>query len=80
MHEQNLPNPWKGVPGFWARVNRIVYPIVGPAQVGIGRPEAPYEPPANPACPLCGGLMADHRIERGDANTRTMLHCPGPTA
>ena len=48
MHEEQLPNPWKGVPGFWARVSRLVYPIAGPAQVGIGRPEEPYRPPADP--------------------------------
>ncbi|GAA1060886.1 hypothetical protein [Agromyces bracchium] len=80
MHEQKLPNPWKGVPGFWSRVNQFLYPVAGPAQVGIGRPEAPYVPPADPTCPLCGALMAEHRIDRGDATTPTHLHCPEPAA
>jgi hypothetical protein len=48
--------------------------------VGIGRPEAPYQPPADPACPLCGAPMAEHRIDRGDATTPTHLHCPVPAA
>lgn len=78
MHEEQLPNPWKGVPGFWARVSRLVYPIAGPAQVGIGRPEEPYRPPADPRCPICGAAMSAHRIDRGDANTPTHLHCPAP--
>lgn len=79
MHEEKLPNPWKGVPGFWARVNQALYPFAGPAEVGIGRPEAPYRPPADPVCPLCGSRMADHRIDRGDASTPTHLHCPART-
>jgi hypothetical protein len=76
VHEEKLPNPWKDVPGFWARVNRFLYPFAGPAEVGIGRPEEPYRPAPDPSCPLCGAPMAEHRIERGDASTATRLHCP----
>ena len=78
MHEQKLPTPWDGKPGFWAWVNRTLYPIAGPAQVGIGRPEEPYRAPADPRCPLCGESMARHVVERGDANAPTRLHCPAP--
>ncbi|WP_395245705.1 hypothetical protein ACGGZK_07790 [Agromyces sp. MMS24-K17] len=67
-------NPFDGKPGFFNRLNRIVYMFTGPAQVGIGRPEAPYVPPADPKCPLCGRLMADHEIDR--SGPRTQLHCP----
>lgn len=71
-----LENPFKGKRGFWNRVNRVVYTFTGPAQVGIGRPEAPYVPPADPACPVCGKPMARHDVRRGDATTRTQLNCP----
>lgn len=76
--QTRLPNPWKGVPGFWARLNRIIYPFTGPAQVGIGRPEEAYVPPADPRCPMCGEPMADHVIDRGTASRRTYLRCPAP--
>ncbi|MCD2443171.1 hypothetical protein LQ757_12885 [Agromyces sp. SYSU K20354] len=67
-----------GRSGFWNRVNRVVYTFTGPAQVGIGlgKIEAPYVPPADPACPICNELMADHVVRRGDANTPTHLICP----
>ena len=67
-------NPFRGKTGFYNRFNNLVYFFTGPAQVGIGRPEAPYVPPADPRCPICGHLMADHRIDRG--GERTQLHCP----
>lgn len=71
-------NPYVGRPGFWNRVNSVVYPVMGPAQVGIGvgRTEAPYVPSANPVCPICAKPMAEHDIQRGDATTRTRLTCP----
>ncbi|WP_232331506.1 hypothetical protein [Agromyces laixinhei] len=75
----NEMNPFAGRRGFWNRLNRIVYTFTGPAQVGIGhgKTEAPYEPPANPMCPICGRPMADHVVQRGDANSPTHLICPG---
>jgi hypothetical protein len=72
--EPNPMNPFDGKPGFVNRLNRIVFTFTGPAQVGIGRPEAPYVPPTDPRCPLCGNLMADHTIDR--TGERTQLHCP----
>lgn len=71
-----LENPFKGKRGFWNRVNRVVFTFTGPAQVGIGRPEEPYSPPANPACPVCSKPIAEHAIKRGDATIRTQLNCP----
>jgi hypothetical protein len=67
-------NPFLGKPGFYNRFNALVYNFTGPAQVGIGRPEAPYVPPADPRCPLCGRAMAGHRIDR--SGERTQVHCP----
>ena len=69
-------NPYDGVPGFWGRLNRFVYTYAGPAQVGIGRPEEAAVADAAPRCPICGELMADHVIARGDATRPTYLRCP----
>ena len=76
------PNPWDGGihnpfadrPGFFNALNRVVYRFAGPAQVGIGRPEAPYVPPVDPRCPLCGRRMDLHVIDR--SGERTQVHCP----
>jgi len=69
-------NPYDGVPGFWGRLNRFVYTYAGPAQVGIGRPEGEAVVDSAPRCPICGELMADHAITRGDATRPTYLRCP----
>lgn len=71
-------NPFEGRPGFWNRVNQMLYPFTGPAQVGIGigKTERPYSAPVDPSCPICGRPLADHAIERGDATTPTYLNCP----
>ena len=72
-------NPYDGVPGFFGRLNRFVYTYAGPAQVGIGRPEDAATPTTEPRCPICGQLMADHVVTRGDATRPTYLRCPsGP--
>jgi hypothetical protein len=70
-------NPFEGR-DFWSRWNRFFYFFSGPAQVGVGagKKEAPYTPPENPACPLCGKPLAEHRIERGSSTKSTRLHCP----
>jgi hypothetical protein len=74
----DVTNPYTGLPGFWNRWNRITYSFSGAAQVGVGRgkTEAPYQPPADPKCPICGAAMAEHRIERGTATVPTRVHCP----
>ncbi|WP_227497042.1 hypothetical protein [Planctomonas psychrotolerans] len=71
-------NPYVGRPGFWNKVNRTLFPFIGPAQIGVGygRTEEPYVPPVDPVCPICTRPMADHAIERGNATTRTYLTCP----
>ncbi|WP_317451118.1 hypothetical protein [Microcella alkalica] len=76
MRKVNPLNPWNDVPGFWGAFGRVLWRITGPAQVGIGRPEEPYVPPADPRCPMCGEPMAEHEIERGAGTTPTRLHCP----
>jgi hypothetical protein len=69
-------NPFDGKPGFFNRLNRVVYMFTGPAHVGIGRPEEPYVPPTDPRCPLCGQPMSGHRIDR--SGERTQVQCPAP--
>lgn len=76
MHKQKASNPFDGVPGFWGRVNRLLYPIAGPASLGAGHPEEPYVAPVNPSCPVCGRPMDEHRIERTTGNVSTRLICP----
>jgi hypothetical protein len=60
---------------WWMRLNRAIFPVMGPAQLG------PFgEPPLPPAdvkpCPLCGIAMTAHVIERSTGQA-TRLHCPG---
>lgn len=70
----NPMNPFDGKPGFFNRLNRIVYSYAGPADVGLGRAEEPYVQAADPQCPICGKPMALHDIDR--SGERTQLHCP----
>ena len=67
--------------GWARRMDRGLLPWMGPAQVGIGRPEAPYVPPADPVCPICGRPLAEHTFERGhDQFSPTRLICPAGDA
>ena len=61
---------------WWDRLNRALYPYMGPAQ--LGSPDEPPRPSSvGKPCPLCGMSMTEHTIERaGDWNTATRLHCP----
>ena len=67
--------PWDGQPGFWAALNRLVYQIEGPAQLG-DPDEPPYVPPADPRCPICAAPMGEHRVDRGGPGKPTRLTCP----
>lgn len=71
-----LPNPFRGRKGILHWFSKIFYTVMGPAQIGIGRPEAEYVPPANPACPICALPVANHTFYRGNAHTSTRLICP----
>ncbi len=76
--KRDRTNPYRGLPGFWNRWNWFTYNFSGAAQVGVGRgkTEDPYQPAADPVCPICGKPMADHRIERGTDRVATRIHCP----
>jgi hypothetical protein len=54
-----------------ARLNRALFPVLGPAQVG------PYEESrvSVKPCPLCGQPMDAHDIERSPGKP-SYLHCP----
>jgi hypothetical protein len=69
--EKRKRDPWS------MRLNRTLWPVFGPAQLGAGHPEAPYSPPADPSCPICGQPMAEHRVERtADQSHATRIYCP----
>ena len=65
---------------WWDRLNRALYPHLGPAQ--LGSPDEP--PPASSVgrpCPICGVSMLEHVVERADDwTTATRLHCPPAAA
>lgn len=79
MRERKLKlwhdSPYDGQPGMWAAFRRLLYQFEGAAQLGDPN-EAPYVPPANPTCPICNALMADHEILRGGPGKSTRLNCP----
>jgi hypothetical protein len=58
-----------------AKLNRFLFPYMGPAQVGPYDDEHVTVKP----CPLCGAPMAEHEIERRDGRP-TQLHCPATRA
>jgi hypothetical protein len=64
---------------WWDRLNRTLFPYIGPPPLGPGPQGEKAVDAAAPAprCPLCGEPMADHEIERtADWSTPTRLHCP----
>ena len=60
-----------GISRLSERLNRALFPVLGPAQVG------PYDDEHASAkpCPMCGLAMAVHEIERTPGRP-TRLHCP----
>ena len=67
---------FEGGTGFFNRLNRKLFPYLGPPPLG------PYDQPEPPArersgCPLCGKPMAEHHIDRsGGADRPTKFYCP----
>jgi hypothetical protein len=75
----NSPRPrndFENGRGFFNRLNRRLFPYLGPPPLG------PYDQPAPPAapaqgCPLCGKPMAEHEFDRsGGADRPTKFYCP----
>jgi hypothetical protein len=63
--------------GIARRLDRGLFPFMGPAQIGAGHAEAPYRRPADAACPICHLPMTDHVVERStDPARATRLVCP----
>jgi hypothetical protein len=67
-------NPFQGRPGVFNRIASVAFRFTGPAAVGIGRKEEPYQPLVDPSCPLCGAPMSGHTIDR--SGPRPQLYCP----
>ncbi|MFP7760403.1 hypothetical protein [Marisediminicola sp. LYQ134] len=78
MTDYRPPNPFDGRPGFWNRINRFLYPIAGPAQLGGGDEADVVPPDGRSLCPVCGNPMGDHDVRRGSATIPTRLLCPAP--
>lgn len=58
----------------WAdRLNRTLFPWIGPPPLGPYDEEPPGDPQLKP-CPLCGAPMSEHEIDR--SGPRTQLYCP----
>lgn len=72
-------SPYDGVPGAYAAVQRFLYQIEGPSQLGDRNEPAPVAP-VDPRCPVCRLPMKDHRIDRGGPGLPTQLKCPSPKA
>lgn len=59
------------------RLDRGLFPFMGPAQIGAGHPEQPYVRPVGAMCPICGAAMTTHVVERSaDPARATRLICP----
>jgi len=59
---------------WWMHLNRAIFPVMGPAQLGpFGEPPLPST--EGKPCPLCGSPMREHALERRDGRA-TKLHCP----
>ena len=62
----------QGIGGLVNRLNRSLFPWLGPPPLG------PYDEPAAqaeaPRCPICRSPMSEHTIDR--SGPRTLLSCP----
>ena len=62
---------------WYARANRSLIRLAGPAQLGAGHPEGPDVRHAGAPCPICGRPMTSHTVARSDGQRdATRLICP----
>lgn len=62
---------------WWERINRALYPFLGPAMLGPGSGGERETARRSTACPLCQRPLAGHGIERSaDGHTATRIVCP----
>lgn len=60
---------------WWEKLNRALFPYMGPAQLGpFG--EEPLPPTDQKPCPLCGQAMALHTFVRSQDRMSTRMTCP----
>jgi hypothetical protein len=59
------------------RLDSGLFPFMGPAQLGAGHVEEPYQRPVDAVCPICHEPMTAHVVERStDPARATRLICP----
>lgn len=63
---------------WWDRLNRKLFPYLGPPPLGPYN-EEPLPPTGPKPCPLCGQAMDLHEFERTAGNVATRLYCPPVT-
>jgi hypothetical protein len=62
---------------WYARANRSLIRVAGPAQLGAGHPEGPDIRSAGAPCPICGQPMTAHSVSRSEGQRdATRLICP----
>lgn len=60
---------------WWQKLNRALFPFMGPAQLGPFDQE-PLPPTAQKPCPLCGQAMELHTFVRSQDRASTRMTCP----
>lgn len=60
---------------WWQKLNRALFPYMGPAQLGPFDQE-PLPPTDQKPCPLCGNPMALHTFVRSQDRASTRMTCP----
>lgn len=73
VNDVSQVNPYAGLPGFWNRVNRALYPVLGPAQI---TPMGVQAPTPAAMCPVCRRAISEHRFDRKDRSRPTIMVCP----
>lgn len=65
--------------GFVSRLNRMLFPWIGPPPLGP-YDTAPERDRTAAPCPLCGLPMADHEFDRSVPDRPTRFYCPDSAA
>lgn len=78
MPNTSAHNPYKGKPGLANRINAMIFPWMGQAQLGTGGAPDVDRPVREPRpCSTCGRPYSEHQIRRGRTPSEsTSVTCP----